>query len=112
MIGAWIEQGLCRQQGNHPDWWWPESNDDRTAMLALNICQRCPVRKQCLDHALAKPEEFGIWGGLLPEARRRARALENERHAGPGVVGLSLMRLQDSPPVTALRRQILKEVTA
>jgi len=45
---------------------------------AKQVCASCPVRSQCLDHALAKPERFGIWGGLtdterLTMLRRRNR---------------------------------------
>lgn len=31
---------------------------------AKQICASCPVRQQCLDHALAVREPYGIWGGL------------------------------------------------
>lgn len=35
------------------------------------ICRRCPVRDQCLDHALREGERDGIWGGMTPSQRRR-----------------------------------------
>src|SRR5690606_4128918 len=31
---------------------------------AKRICATCPVRTQCLTHALTYPEAYGIWGGL------------------------------------------------
>jgi WhiB family redox-sensing transcriptional regulator len=112
VIGKWVERGLCRNQGNPLEWWWPESNDDRNAAYALAICQQCPVREPCGQHAISYPEEFGIWGGTLPESRRRARAIERERYAGPGVVGLSLARNTDSPAMVAERRRTLREVVS
>lgn len=53
---------------------------DRAAAKA--VCRRCPVRTECLDHALAAGERHGIWGGLTelerkplrPKRRRRAGA--------------------------------------
>ncbi|HEY1179349.1 MAG TPA: WhiB family transcriptional regulator [Phytomonospora sp.] len=38
---------------------------------AMRICQRCPVAAECLDHALANNERFGIWGGVSERNRRR-----------------------------------------
>jgi len=37
---------------------------------ARAICQECPVRIDCLDEAINKKEEFGIWGGLTPTERQ------------------------------------------
>lgn len=42
------------------------------------ICARCPVREQCLQHALETGEEFGVWGGLAPWERNKIRR-ENRR---------------------------------
>ncbi len=39
---------------------------------AKEVCATCPVRKECLDYALATKEPYGIWGGLT-EIERRAR---------------------------------------
>lgn len=38
---------------------------------ALAICSICPVRDECLDHALATNERFGIWGGTTEKERRK-----------------------------------------
>ncbi|NBU22799.1 MAG: WhiB family transcriptional regulator [Actinobacteria bacterium] len=37
--------------------------------LALQICARCPVKRQCADYALTAAEPFGIWGGTVPSNR-------------------------------------------
>lgn len=50
------------------------------AVEAKKLCAGCPVRGECLTHALAKPERYGVWGGkdeeeraeLLRQARREA----------------------------------------
>jgi WhiB family transcriptional regulator, redox-sensing transcriptional regulator len=40
---------------------------------AKAVCQRCPVREQCLDFALGNSVRYGIWGGLNQEERSRER---------------------------------------
>ena len=36
---------------------------DREA-AAKAVCAGCPVRRECLDHALTSGEPYGVWGGL------------------------------------------------
>ena len=49
---------------------WPE---------ARRLCRRCPVRDECLAHAVAHNEPVGIWGGLTPSERRTVTPA-NEHH--------------------------------
>lgn len=53
---------------------------------AKRICLACPVRTRCLDAAVERGEQFGIWGGHLFVAgrivlhkRRRGRPPKNPR---------------------------------
>ncbi|RPK58130.1 Transcriptional regulator WhiD [Streptomyces sp. ADI96-15] len=51
---------------------------------AKATCQRCPVRAECLTHALTFRENYGVWGGLDEDERadlllRARRAAERER---------------------------------
>lgn len=39
---------------------------------AKAVCNSCPVRVACLDHAVDSNERFGIWGGLTNKERRLA----------------------------------------
>lgn len=43
------------------------SRDETKA--AKTICNRCPIKVECLTYALEAGEAFGIWGGLLPSER-------------------------------------------
>jgi WhiB family redox-sensing transcriptional regulator len=36
---------------------------------AKQVCNRCPVLNQCLEHALEVREPYGIWGGRSEEER-------------------------------------------
>lgn len=40
---------------------------------AKAVCQRCGVRKECLEFALATNQEYGVWGGMSEEERRTIR---------------------------------------
>lgn len=46
---------------------------------AKAICAKCPVRGECLDHALAVGEPWGVWGG---ELIMNGRILANKRGRG------------------------------
>jgi len=41
-------------------------------MKAKQICATCTVKEQCLEHAMLN-SEFGVWGGLTANERRRKR---------------------------------------
>lgn len=63
----WTEEALCAQVD--PDSWYPEKGGSTAP--AKRICRRCPVIEECLAHALANGERFGIWGGKSERERRR-----------------------------------------
>jgi WhiB family redox-sensing transcriptional regulator len=56
------------------------SNDEDRQREALELCGVCPVRDACLEHALATGEQYGIWGGVREQDRRRL-ARERRRAA-------------------------------
>jgi WhiB family redox-sensing transcriptional regulator len=37
---------------------------------AREFCRACPVRTECLAHALDQRIEFGVWGGMTERERR------------------------------------------
>jgi WhiB family redox-sensing transcriptional regulator len=37
---------------------------------ARQFCRTCPVRTECLAHALDQRVEFGVWGGMTERERR------------------------------------------
>jgi WhiB family redox-sensing transcriptional regulator len=77
--GGWRESALCAQAD--PEAFFPEKGGSVKA--AKRICARCPVRRECLEEALARRERFGIRGGLT--ARERRPLVRNQ--AGPGDAG-------------------------
>ncbi|MFF4417028.1 WhiB family transcriptional regulator [Streptosporangium sp. NPDC001559] len=50
----------------------PEDRE-RRERKAKAICAQCPVRTECLNYALSRPEKYGTWGGLNEEERKNER---------------------------------------
>lgn len=78
----WRQDSLCL--GTTPDWFYANvlrrkksegADDDEPPqfyndMRWRDLCPKCPVRDQCLAHAILHRERWGVWGGLTPAARR------------------------------------------
>jgi WhiB family redox-sensing transcriptional regulator len=64
----WQDKAAC--SGMNRDWFFPEP-DVLPAPEAAAACRRCSVRDECLAWALETGQEFGIWGGLTEEQRRK-----------------------------------------
>ena len=65
----WQDRGACR--GVDPGLFFPARGESLAAARA--VCAGCPVRRECLEHALAQPEKFGVWGGTSERERRVLR---------------------------------------
>lgn len=65
----WQDRGLCNQ--TDPEAFYPEQGGSTQA--AKKICLGCEVRTECLEHALAHDERFGIWGGKSERERRQLK---------------------------------------
>jgi WhiB family transcriptional regulator, redox-sensing transcriptional regulator len=88
----WRGAGACLSAD--PELFFPVavgSAAGRHTSRALQICNGCRVKRQCLDFALEHREENGIWGGTTPEERLRVLRQRNRRP----------VRRPWSPPVTA-----------
>ena len=70
----WQQEGACRDAEAtlffHPDRERGPARQQRE-QAAKAICARCPVIRECLQHAMAVREPYGIWGGLSEEERTR-----------------------------------------
>ena len=67
-----MEQAICRNTPN-PDLWFPSSMDLRGRAAAIETCNACPARSDCLEFALRDASLEGIWGGTTVEERRQMR---------------------------------------
>ena len=69
----WQRAALCRGDAGR-DFYPPfggERKRDRKAreLRAKAVCESCPARPECLDHAVSSGERYGVWGGLTSDER-------------------------------------------
>jgi WhiB family redox-sensing transcriptional regulator len=64
---AWMIDARCR--GLAPTEFFP--SDGLGVEDAQRVCADCPVRADCLQHALDNRINHGIWGGASERERRR-----------------------------------------
>lgn len=75
------EEGICAQ--TYPDLFFPETGEHDKTREAKRICMGCPVRRACLEAALAEEgtaaasHRYGVWGGCSP--RERADIAKQQR---------------------------------
>ncbi|MBK3627102.1 WhiB family transcriptional regulator [Streptomyces sp. MBT49] len=62
---TWGEHAICRTAD--PDELFV---DGAAQNRAKALCTGCPVRTECLAHALDKRIEHGVWGGMTERERR------------------------------------------
>src|SRR5690348_6327280 len=48
---------------------------------AKAVCTGCPVRRDCLNYALTRPERYGLYGGLNEDERASERRRRMRRAA-------------------------------
>lgn len=66
LVGA-----LCKHQD--PAIFFPEAQGGGSAARyrpAKAACCPCPIRRECLQWALFRPERHGVWGGTTPDERK------------------------------------------
>jgi len=83
---SWAARGACRQ--SDPDLFFPVAARGpalRQLARAKSVCERCPVRVQCLEYALQSGQSFGVWGGASEEERRLMHRRRLRRHRSAAV---------------------------
>jgi hypothetical protein len=68
-MNDWAEKALCI--GVDTNLFFPEQGGGASYEIkeAQKLCKKCPVRPECLMHALNLPETFGLWGGVPYRSR-------------------------------------------
>ena len=87
----WAQESACNTDDLGlffaPDGETAEGRKVREA-VAKEICSWCPVRAECAEYALSKPEQFGVGGGMgegerASVRRRRMRQATEARRPKP-----------------------------
>jgi WhiB family redox-sensing transcriptional regulator len=76
----WAARGACRH--SDPELFFPITSAGPAAgqlAKAKEVCDRCPVRDECLTFALETGQDFGVWGGTT-EIERRTMRRRQVRH--------------------------------
>jgi hypothetical protein len=68
---TWKDRGACAGDQTATAMLYSAELKDQAA-AAKRWCGDCPVRRECLNYAMAHHEVFGVWGGVI-ESRRRNR---------------------------------------
>ena len=67
----WTIDAEC--YGKPARWWFAgdgRNDQSRTTQQALQVCECCTVRAQCLEYALSFPYPWvGVFGGMTPQQR-------------------------------------------
>lgn len=80
---SWMDRAACT--GLDTELWFTDS--PRAVAAARTICDRCPVRRECLQSALDTPDTFGVWGGKTKYQRTRMAKVPRQRSVtAPGGV--------------------------
>jgi WhiB family transcriptional regulator, redox-sensing transcriptional regulator len=45
--------------------------DETRQREAIAVCETCPVRQECLEYAITAREQYGVWGGVREQDRKR-----------------------------------------
>ncbi len=72
---GWASRGACLD--SDPDLFFPIAPTGpglQQIAQAKAVCARCPVRRECLQYALATHQVHGVWGGTSEEERQRLRS--------------------------------------
>jgi WhiB family redox-sensing transcriptional regulator len=68
---SWFDEAYCLNYDTE-SFFQPELEDH----IIQSFCSKCPVKKQCLDYALASRNIYGVWGGIHPLDLRKALCLD------------------------------------
>jgi len=65
----WQDAAACQRAGVRHFFAEDERRSYR-GMQWTELCPGCPVRADCLGFAILEDEQWGVWGGFTPNARR------------------------------------------
>lgn len=76
----WHQRAACAgmvSSPDDPDPFFPGRGE--SARPAREVCQQCPVKRECLEAGLSAGYFFGIWGGTTERERRDIKRQRRQR---------------------------------
>ena len=73
-LDSWWSGGACL--ASEPELFFPisDAGPSRSQVArAKAVCAACPVRRSCLEYAVARGHLTGVWGGTTEEERQALR---------------------------------------
>lgn len=71
---AWMQDASCV--------FFPEINFYSSSYdeikIAKNVCETCPVKKECLQMALDTNQRYGVWGGSHAQELRQVQSIDHD----------------------------------
>ena len=93
-------QAICHSGKYDPDLWFADTDAEQA--VAVMLCTAggpgdtpCPIRVECLHHALSVGEIHGVWGGLT-EKQRRVTGWTKQRVKCPGCRSTSVSAISET----------------
>lgn len=90
-MADWREDAACID--SDPEIFFPLRPNAHSYDAALRVCAACPVRRPCLELALASEtnndDRYGMFGGTMPVQRRALQGKRSGRPSGGGNAGLA-----------------------
>lgn len=71
---SWMNEAAC--VGADPNLFYHTGRTPEV-FKAKQICDSCPVKGQCLEFDLAAEHQWGTWGGVEQEERRKIKNRQN-----------------------------------
>lgn len=73
----WMERAACKGRDVSEFFGFEGERQparQRRERKAEQVCAGCPVRTDCFEWAIGRPEKFGTWGGMDEDTRAKERA--------------------------------------
>lgn len=77
----WLHLAVCRDES--PELFFPAGNSGPALAQiaeAKSVCNRCPVKSECLAWSLESNQDAGVWGGLSEDDRRALKRTCSRGH--------------------------------
>lgn len=71
---GWERDGSCVYDKD-PGAWFAGKTEHARRQHAVQVCLECPVQSLCLELALRRGIDNGVWGATTPNERKRLRKL-------------------------------------